>query len=575
MTPPSGGATAPGTASRRSARAFAPWRLARALLVQGALLLAMLAAAAPVRAAYMVPGTPVRPKDFAIVKDASGTFHVFYILNTAGLQNTANEVELGHATSPDLYHWTQQPRILHTVDWSWDNSHIWAPSIVYCDSLWWMFFTGTTRLPYQYEDTQRMGLAVSSDLYDWSRFETPIFAAPQVSWTWDDSLSSIPAFRDPCVIPDPSTPGSWLMYYTASYGPDSLADVVGVARSAGDFTQWNDVGPLLITWRGYTFNQVTESPSIFFHNGLWYLVISTSAGQSLTLYTATDPLAGPSGWNYRGRIRNMLGYDTSTWFASEYFRDGTHDLFAFATGDRLEFREIEWGDGWGFMLVDPPYFHVEGLDWVANTVTTADTAQLVVRATNYAAGPPHLRTFLVDSLGGETECPPESVGVDPYPVLTSAADTLQWTPRRWPRVRDWDTLSVTRLRIRTSDSTAVSSVLEVHGGHYSGLGDPGDPPPNNDPPKKPVLRTISRSAIEGDPAAVVLLAESAYARVDVYDVSGRRIRNLAAGELARGATVLAWDGRDDNGVRQRHGIYFARLVTGGQVRTGRLLLLGS
>ena len=48
---------------------------------------------------------------------------------------------------------------------------------------------------------------------------------------------------------------------------------------------------LLITWRGYTFNQVTESPHIFLHNGLWYLVISTSSGQPLTLYTATDPLA--------------------------------------------------------------------------------------------------------------------------------------------------------------------------------------------------------------------------------------------------------------------------------------------
>jgi hypothetical protein len=534
---------------------------------------AMLLAAPAAHAAYMLPGTPVRPKDFALVKDGAGLFHVFYIVNVAGNAPQANEVELGHAVSPDLYHWTQHPPILQTADWSWDNSHVWAPSIVYRDSLWWMFFTGTTRLPSQYEDTQRMGLAISSDLENWDRVETPIYAATQVPWVYQDSLSSLPAFRDPCVIPDPTQPGSWLMYYTASYGPDSTADVVGVARSTGDFTSWADVGPLLITWRQYTFNAVTESPSLFEHDGLWYLFISTSSGQSLTFYTATNPLAGPSGWSYRGRMRNMLGYDTSTWFASEYYRDGTHDLFGFATGDRLEFREIEWGTNGSFSLEQPPYFHVEGLDWVAPVVTTADTAQLVVRATNWSAGPPHLRAFVLDTLGAETEVPPDSVGVPAHPALGSASDTLRWTPRRWPRVPVWDTLTVTHLRIRTSDSTAVSGVLAIHGASYMPIGDTGDPPATQDPPRKPVLHTLSSSPVGGEPAAVVVMPAPAPARVDVYDVLGRRVRNLAARELPKGATMLAWDGRDDAGVRQGRGIYFARLVTGGESRTGRLLLI--
>ena len=90
-------------------------------------------------------------------------------------------------------------------------------------------------------------------------------------------------------------------------------------------------------------NWVEKFASLIFVMGLWYLFVSTTSGQPLTLYTSPDPMAAPAGWTYRGRLRNMLGYDTSTWFASEYLRDGDHDLFAYSVGDRLEFREIEWG----------------------------------------------------------------------------------------------------------------------------------------------------------------------------------------------------------------------------------------
>lgn len=543
-------------------------RVLNAALACG-LLLAL--AARPTAASFVAPGSPIRPKDFALVKQ-DGYYHVFYILNRAGVAATANEVALGHAISPDLYHWTQLPEVLHSDSASWNNSHVWAPSIVRKDGLWWMLYAGTTLTAGKYNDTQRMGLATSPDLMTWTRVEHPVFSATQVPWTWVDSLSAIPAFRDPCVIPDPSTPGSWLMYYTASYRPDSLADVIGVARSNGDFTSWTDVGPLLITWRGYTFNQVTESPHIFQHNGLWYLPISTTAGQPLTLYTATDPLAGVSGWTYRGRMRNMLGYDTATWFASESMRDGDRDLFAFANGDRIEFREVEWEAGWAFALVQPAYFHVLTLNWVQPSVTAAaDTARLALHTANWAAGPPRFHTYVVDYLS-ETEVAPESLGFNASPQLASDFDTLSWRPVRWPRVPDNDTTTVTHVRIRTADGTAVSGLIAVHGPGGTPPtpgGGTGDPP--GDPPKLPVLHT--RSTAAGGPAAIVGMPAAAAGRVDVYDVLGRRVRNLAAGELARGTTVFEWDGRDDAGAHQSHGIYFARLVTGSRASTGRLLLL--
>ena len=55
-------------------------------------------------------------------------------------------------------------------------------------------------------------------------------------------------------------------------------------------------------------------------------------------------------------------------------------------------------------------------------------------------------------------------------------------------------------------------------------------------------------------------------RVDVFDVSGRRVRALFERRLPRGTHTLGWDGRDDTGRRVSAGTYFARLVVGGVER---------
>jgi flagellar hook assembly protein FlgD len=60
--------------------------------------------------------------------------------------------------------------------------------------------------------------------------------------------------------------------------------------------------------------------------------------------------------------------------------------------------------------------------------------------------------------------------------------------------------------------------------------------------------------------------------VDLFDLSGRRVRNLADRVLPAGATVLPWDGRDDAGKAMPRGVYFARLTGSGLSATARILL---
>ncbi|MFN8178319.1 MAG: FlgD immunoglobulin-like domain containing protein [bacterium] len=57
------------------------------------------------------------------------------------------------------------------------------------------------------------------------------------------------------------------------------------------------------------------------------------------------------------------------------------------------------------------------------------------------------------------------------------------------------------------------------------------------------------------------LAAQEHVLVAVFDIGGRRVRELADNELATGVHALAWDGRDDAGRVVPAGIYFVR-VTG-------------
>lgn len=82
-----------------------------------------------------------------------------------------------------------------------------------------------------------------------------------------------------------------------------------------------------------------------------------------------------------------------------------------------------------------------------------------------------------------------------------------------------------------------------------------------EPGRLPVALEWSAAEIEGAPARAI----------EVYDVSGRRLRRLALGAGVAG--VLRWDGRDDDGRRLPAGLYFARLTSGSLRAQARVVLI--
>lgn len=62
-------------------------------------------------------------------------------------------------------------------------------------------------------------------------------------------------------------------------------------------------------------------------------------------------------------------------------------------------------------------------------------------------------------------------------------------------------------------------------------------------------------------------------RVTVYDVAGRRVRDLLAADGAAGAGMIAWDGRDGAGLPAPGGVNFVRLQAGDDIALHRLVRL--
>ena len=540
---------------------------------------ALISMPGPALASWMVPPAPDRPKDFTMVK-RNGLYHLFYIRNNLALPFAETQVDFGHATSPDLYFWQQQPAVLSARPGHFDQGHVWAPSIVLRDGIYYMFYTGVADSFGVTALDQRMGLATSTDLFNWNPLESPVFTCEAAPWTWCDSLASSP-FRDPFVMPDPTTPGRWLMYYATAPASDPNGMVVGVAASDGDFTAWQDAGPLWITHHSYSYNDVIESPHLFQHNGLWYLFFTTNSGQPISFATGANPLANPVGWTYRGRLSTMLGYSTQSWFASEYFRDGLVDYFGFINGDRVEIDRMSWQLDYRFSLVQPDLFHVQNLTWLTPSVRVGQEATLYITSKWWNGRTLDLETYWVDDSGSWHPVADSALGIPNHIPLYSDIDQFTWVVRALPP--ELGAGETSQIVVRLVDQTCTSNLLQIL---PQAVGNPGlDPPPEAPPDPNgagveelyergavPKLRTLRAGIFGSLPSMRVDLPEEQAVRLDVFDLQGRRVRTIADRRLPAGASVLGWDGRDASGVRLARGVYFARLTTPATTRSTRILL---
>lgn len=512
----------------------------------------------PARASFMLPPTGYRAKDFALIKH-QGLYHLFYTRRNVNAAPDSTENDLGHAISSDLISWTQLAPVLPARPGKWDNLHIWAPHIIKADGIFYMYYTGVTYVPGQYQYYQRIGLATSTDLENWNRMDEPVFSCDLAPWTYCDPLNASTSVRDAFVMPDETAPGEYWMFYSTSLAGDSTSMIAGKAWNDDLTAPWYDIGPLDVTGQAVTGSALCESAHLFEHDGLWFLMWTTNKQQPLVWATSANPIGPLASWTYRGTLGSMLGLDTSPWFASEHLADGLVDYFAAASLTAIEILRMDWTSPTTFLLKQPSSFHVRDMWWSRPTVAAGDTAVLTIWATGWFGRSADLEVLEVDGNGTETVIPNFQVGVPTSIPLTANQTLFTWIARDYPDPNDG--AEGPEIVVRVKDQTAAAQAI-----HVTPVAMNGDPLPGD------ALEGFRLAFLRHSPLGAAFrldLPAPGPARLDLFDVAGRRMATLQDGPLEAGVHVIRLGAAAR---RWSPGVYFARLATPFGQRTVRFAI---
>ncbi len=238
--------------------------------------------------------------DFWIARD-DGVYHLFFLQAPRSLGDPELRhwhATVGHAVSTDLTNWDYIGTCFGPSPGpAWDDGTTWTGSILRHEGLWHLFYTGTAQADGCRK--QRIGRAVSDDLYDWRRLgDAPILdLEPRFYEEYAPELWHDRAFRDPWVAPDPDRTG-FRMWFTARVR-DGAADgrgVIGTAHS-DDLSTWTIEPPL--TPAG-DFGEV-EVPEFWLHDGRRYLLFCSTARRTSAACRArlaAEGLSPDSGTHY-------------------------------------------------------------------------------------------------------------------------------------------------------------------------------------------------------------------------------------------------------------------------------------
>lgn len=543
---------------------------------------------------FVEPGYVI--KDHTLVEADDGTYHLYYIKADETLPEGERAKTLGHSTSTDLKHWTPHPDVIPVVPGTWEEAFVWAPYIVRSGGVYWMFYTGVN-----WSYAQGIGVATSTDLYTWTKYsQNPVYT-PSTTWaawatnTWSNC-------RDPFVFQEL---GVWYMTTTAwtntSRGAISLA-------SSTDLTHWTDLGPLLVHPGPTQAWHVLESTNLHKYAGKWHL-FCTEQNIGGSWYMTAPNLTGP--WNFVSKQPFDAGHAIEVFRLDNKWMLSRHTTFAFQGLPRyvIKFDELDWVTAskpvvkWQDPLADwtvwsGDAFYLQPTFWdnsVARGAAPANfagnswvgtaelfTGPLQVGYPGLSAGeePKGVLRSKVFTLTGNRLSLRVGGGQDPtrlYVALYTADDgvrRVQATGQNTDAMRDviWDVTAFSgqRVFIEIADQSNgpwghinVDEIIEYNEGA-------------TDAPAPRVLLSLHQNVpnpFNPSTRIRVDIPAAARGRLVVFDVRGRKVREIYQGGFAAGSQDLVWDGRHDDGTPAASGLYLYRLDLAGQAPLTRSMVL--
>jgi hypothetical protein len=334
---------------------------------------------------YIDPDPNVYPKDFAFnfttVPTSTpnvwrGLFHLTYTRHSKTALPDANEVTLGHAwtSRPDLPgSWgTDLNAFAVGASGSWDQKHVYAPSVIPHDGKYHMFYTGVDA-----SGNESIGYTTTALLdttnTSWGPRTQVLSTAPvfKPDWVAPPGGGFNAALRDPFVMEDLEHPGRLLMYYVAGnrneqtqQAPNAFfRNAVGVVRSQADINlPWQDLGYFRSTDNRHSGTSNAESPHVVpdaahaspedWSQAVWRLMFTDgpAAADRSILFTSKsfgESLADTSLGHWTTPATRLYPYllnDPTVfgWEATEYLRVGNVDFLAAYDGVGIAITRMYW-----------------------------------------------------------------------------------------------------------------------------------------------------------------------------------------------------------------------------------------
>ncbi|HEY7727931.1 MAG TPA: FlgD immunoglobulin-like domain containing protein [Candidatus Eisenbacteria bacterium] len=558
---------------------------------------------------YLVlPGRYMKDHSFVRRGDEWHCFMIAGSDDSISWRLPGNEVSFAHASTKDFRHWTIHPDVCSVGTGSWDERNIWAPKIIPWKNRYRMYYTGVDS-----NVVQRMGLAVSDDLFEWAALPVNPLYHPDTTWAdWCEGEWSN------CRDPDVSVIGGAIYALNTASTKSGLGAVdCAVSR---DGISWTDVGPLFVNGS----KSVPESIQLLRRSSTWYLFFNEEGESGLFLLRApalTGPWTGarrrllaygqpaeifghPPGslisrcGRYRdatGRIKYVLRVDPLLWDASGDPAIGDDDaLWRDWSPARLDDPDPGFGETGREVLstdlafAEQPTFGENpslrgenevvgavGNSWIGTReryrgplagtppgCAVGDVAVGAVRSRDFRISGPAL-SFLI---GGDRD--PERLflalrDARSHAILARATGTGSETLQ--PRVWRTDSLygRLVYLEIVDASPSGHINLDEIIESDSHGHGRAGTFPG--------ILLDAVPNPFRGATAATVRVDRRTPLTIGVYDVSGRLVRPVFSGSAGTGLFRFGWDGDCEDGSPAAAGTYFLRVDAGGAVETVKVV----
>jgi predicted GH43/DUF377 family glycosyl hydrolase len=176
---------------------------------------------------------------------------------------------IGLCSSDDLLHWNLHEPCLRPAEGApWEKGGLYKPCLVEQKERFYLFYNAKTAGDAGWRE--QTGVAVSSDLTTWNRYERNPIIANGTAGSPDERFAS-----DPCVVLDGD---AWVMFYYGLDAKGRARDLLAVGRNPFHFEKANeiliDVGP-----PGAVDSVYAHKPSLVYHDGALYHFYCAGSGK--------------------------------------------------------------------------------------------------------------------------------------------------------------------------------------------------------------------------------------------------------------------------------------------------------